>query len=461
MDGFMEYDAGLAGETRIVNETGLSGGTRTVNDSGLAGETSMANNNGLAGKSSMVNDNGLAGETSTVNDNELADGTCKANDSGLDKRLRAGNERNHKVRNTFCERIYLKEATVIVNVENINEVRAEDIIKAVTEQCGHGKILALRPRQGKEYELTMEMEEDCDKLIDGLTVKGVECEVKNLHNRDYVVSFMHLPAYLDDCKILEKLYGWGVEPLTKIKRRRYPGTDIEDGTRFLKVRLPKEVASLPYSTRLETVEGLQHFRVMHSHQVKTCRLCMSPDHLLKDCPNFKCYKCKEPGHFAKHCNAVRCTECQEYLYKCECWMEEEEGGGEQAGGQVHEGKNNADEETDGGQEDKELHQRETEETISNEEKGDNGKENEEMMEQDNPMMGMKISGVMEDQQSNMDQNKETDCEEETKINNIDRELRGHTRRRTVKVKPNLNCPRKKTKGNKFDVLRGLEEENDK
>jgi len=54
---------------------------------------------------------------------------------------------------------------VIVNIENVIEVRVENIIKAVSKQCGHGKILALRPRQGKEYELTMENKK-CEKLTD-------------------------------------------------------------------------------------------------------------------------------------------------------------------------------------------------------------------------------------------------------------------------------------------------------
>ncbi len=86
------------------------------------------------------------------------------------------------------------------------------------------------------------------------------------------------------------------------------------------------MASLPYSTKLETAEGPQDFRVKHSHQVKTCRLGMSPGHLLKDCPDFKYYKCEERGHFARDCNAVRCPGCHEVLYKCECWMEGEEVG---------------------------------------------------------------------------------------------------------------------------------------
>ncbi|XP_016110940.1 uncharacterized protein [Sinocyclocheilus grahami] len=290
----------------------------------------------------MVNDTGPAGETRMENDTGLGGETRSANDTLLGNRLRAGNGKNQGTREKFLQRKYLKEATVIVNVENVIEVRAEDIIKAVSKQCGHGQILALRPRQGTEYELTMEKEETCDKLTDGLIIKGVNCEVKNLQNRDYVVSFMHLPVYLDDNEILGKLEGWGVNPISKIKRRCYPGTDIEDGTRFLKVRFPKEVASLPYSTKLETAEGRQYFRVMHSHQVKTCRLCMSPDHVVKDCPEFKCFKCEERGNFAR--NTVTCPDCNLVLNKCECWMEgeeeeEEEEEEQQVGGRVHEGDN--------------------------------------------------------------------------------------------------------------------------
>ncbi|KAK3549652.1 hypothetical protein QTP86_005416 [Hemibagrus guttatus] len=247
MDGLMEKVTGLvrgtrtadntgtAGGTSMANDTGTAGGTRKANDTGTAGGTRKANDTGTAGGIRTANDTGTAGGTRMTNNARTVGGTRKASDTGLEKRIRA----------------------------------------------------ALRPRQGKEYELTMEKEETCDKLIDGLRINGVDCEVKNLQSRVYVVSFMHLPVYLDDREIFGKLEGWGVDPITKIRRRRYPGTDIEDGTRFLKVRFPKEVASLPYSTRLETAEGLQYFRVMHSHQVKTCRLCMNPDHLLKECPNFR------------------------------------------------------------------------------------------------------------------------------------------------------------------------------
>lgn len=186
------------------------------------------------------------------------------------------------------------------------------------------KILAVRPKTNKQYEVTFETEEDCDELLNGLQIKGKTCDVKKLQDREYVVSFMHLPVYLEDEAIIAKLEGWGVTPTTEIRRRFYPGTEIEDGTRFLKVKFPKEVASLPYSFKFETAEGLQYFRIIHSRQVKTCRLCISPEHILKDCPEFKCFKCNEQGHFARDCTAIECPECGKPLNKCECWTEGDE-----------------------------------------------------------------------------------------------------------------------------------------
>lgn len=289
--------------------------------------------------------------------------------------------------------------------------------------------------------------------MDGLKIKGVNCEVKNLKNRDYVVSFMHLPAYLEDKEILQKLERWGVDPMTKIKRRCYPGTDIEYGTRFLKVRFPNEVASLPYSTRIDTEEGPQYFRVMPSHQVKICRMCMSPDHLVKDCPNFMCYKCDERGHIARDCNAVRCPECQEVLNKCECWMEEEEGGRkEQVGGQVHEG-NNKEGQTDEVQEEGQQKEKETSIIEEEEREKENVNNNKQAKETDTQRTEMEISDsfnvflddVEDNGQGKMDGNKEMDSEEETKMDSMDRgrEERGQRRRRTVQVKPNLKNARKK------------------
>lgn len=234
----------------------------------------------------------------------MAGESRRRNDHGLDKQQRDGHGQGKETRKENMKRMYKKEVTITVDLRDEKEVRALDIIKAVTKKICEGKILVVRPKQMNGYEVTLEREEDTEVLMDGLDIKGMTFEVKSLHNGDYVVSFMHLPAYTEDEDILNKLEQWGVIPISIIKRRVYPGTNMEDGTRFVKARFPREVASLPYSTKMETAEGPQYFRVMHSHQVKTCRLCMSPDHVVKDCPDFRCFKCDEKGHFARNCNGV-------------------------------------------------------------------------------------------------------------------------------------------------------------
>ncbi len=65
----------------------------------------------------------------------------------------------------------------------------------------------------------------CESLK-GLTIKETVCEVRSLHARECVVSFMYLPAYTSDEEIISKLNAWGVSGASEIKRRYYPGTNI-------------------------------------------------------------------------------------------------------------------------------------------------------------------------------------------------------------------------------------------
>ena len=229
----------------------------------------------------------------------------------MDKGLREGLE-------------YLKEATVVMDTMNNKGIKADDIIKAVTMKIGKDKLLAVRPKNSLEYELTLTCADECDDLIDGVEIKGQLCVVRRLELKECVVSFIHLPAYVEDETIEDKLKLWGVTPITKIKRRLYPGTDIADGTRYVKIRFPKEVTSLPYSAKFETSDGERYFRVIHDGQIKLCRMCMQPGHIFKDCPDFKCFECAEQGHFARECKAEKCLDCNKVFMKCDCESESEE-----------------------------------------------------------------------------------------------------------------------------------------
>lgn len=175
----------------------------------------------------------------TGKDLEMAEGKGKDYDYGKGQRGRKQIEEN-RVEN---KRTYAKQATVMVDVGEARDGRAEDLIKVIAEKVGVEKILAMRPKQNRLFEVTLTNEESCDDLVDGLEIKGVKCEVRKLQEREYVVSFMHLPAYLEDSDIVDKLEGWGVTPTSRIRRRYYMGTEIEDGTRFVRVKFPNEVVT--------------------------------------------------------------------------------------------------------------------------------------------------------------------------------------------------------------------------
>ncbi|TKS65241.1 hypothetical protein D9C73_028576 [Collichthys lucidus] len=197
------------------------------------------------------------------------------------------------------ERLYGKDLTVEVEVEGSAEVSMMDILRGVAEQCG--VVTGCRVRREKTYEITMDEEAGKRKLLDGLRIKGALVQAREINNLDMVVSFINLPVYVEDAVILARLQEWGVRPLSAIKRRKWPGTDIADGTRFLKVRFNEQVRSLPYSTKLETLRGAEYFRVIHDRQVQVCRLCVRPGHILRECPDFKCFRCQKRGHFAREC----------------------------------------------------------------------------------------------------------------------------------------------------------------
>ncbi len=80
---------------------------------------------------------------------------------------------DHEGQKSFKKLVdYLKEATVVINLMGNKEVKAKDIIKVESETLGLGKLLAVRPKYGEEYELTVEDMELCEVLLDGMEIKG-------------------------------------------------------------------------------------------------------------------------------------------------------------------------------------------------------------------------------------------------------------------------------------------------
>lgn len=163
----------------------------------------------------------------------------------------------------------------------------------------------------KKWELTMSNLKGKRRLMDGLKIRDVKIIASEVARDQRIVSFLNLPLYISDEQIIEKLQIWGVEPVSPIKRRKWAGTEIFDGTRFLKVKFTDTVTSLPYSAKFATLEGVEYFRVLHDCQQRVCRLCLQTGHILRECPEFRCFKCDKQGHYARECkeSSGQCATC--------------------------------------------------------------------------------------------------------------------------------------------------------
>lgn len=219
----------------------------------------------------------------------------------------------------------ITDKTLNVNVELIGEdkVSMMELLNAVKETCG--RVIGCRIKGQKRYELTMNNRKGKERLLDGFKIRSTKIMAKEVARDELVVSFLNLPTYIQDEGILAKLAMWGVSATSPIKRRKWAGTDIVDGTRFCRVKFNETVQSLPYSTKFETLEGTEYFRVIHDNQVKVCRLCIQPGHILRDCPEFKCHKCNQIGHYARECQGKTeiCEGCTRRKERCTCEQEEE------------------------------------------------------------------------------------------------------------------------------------------
>jgi len=107
-----------------------------------------------------------------------------------------------------------------------------ELLKGIKENCG--VVVGCRYKTNIQYEITMEEERGKIKLIDGFQIKNTAVMARALANKEMVVSFLGLPLYITDKEIREKLRVWGVSATSPIKRRKWPGTNILEGTRFCK-----------------------------------------------------------------------------------------------------------------------------------------------------------------------------------------------------------------------------------
>lgn len=215
---------------------------------------------------------------------------------------------------------FTRDLTVLIDVGDNNAVKPEILIDSIEMHCGKDDVVAACvPKSGNMYEVTLKSENCMEYLREGVEVCGKQYECQELVSKFKIVSIMNLSCYVTDEEIQTRFSAIDVEIVSEIKRHCYRGTTIADGTRIMKVKLPANMVSLPYSMKFYSTEkDFAFYRVIHNDQKKVCSKCFSVDHTYKECPSYVCYHCDEQGHVKRNCPYPFCSSCNNIKSRCKC-----------------------------------------------------------------------------------------------------------------------------------------------
>lgn len=216
-------------------------------------------------------------------------------------------------------KVFKKECTLTIdNIPN-GQFSAGKVIEAAERICGMNTVMAVVPSDNRLfYEITTDSEENAMKLTNGIEIEDRKFNCALQFNKVKVVSFMHLPAYVDDADIIKTLTDRGCELKSDLFRHVHPRTQVADGTRYVHVKFPPGLGSLPWSMRFVTGAGTKYFRVKHNDQRSLCNKCGSPFHKYRQCPQLICEGCDKQGHKVRECTAPKCDRCHKLPHRCFC-----------------------------------------------------------------------------------------------------------------------------------------------
>ena len=188
----------------------------------------------------------------------------------------------------------------------------DDVLKSIIEDVGDNTIVGCVKTSGY-WTITMKNSADAELIQDtGLEIKGEQCEVWGVEKSILTVSLFGVPCYISDSELTNKLEEYGCVIKAKWTRKyyeNYPG--VENGTRFARVQLPNKAKSLPY---VIVVAG-EHLKLKHNRQSKVCNICLSDDHVMRQCPEYVCRECEGHGHPESRCPKVKCFRCLQFGHK--------------------------------------------------------------------------------------------------------------------------------------------------
>jgi hypothetical protein len=113
------------------------------------------------------------------------------------------------------------------------------------------------------------------------------------------------------------LRGSSIRVVSPVYRRVIPGTQVADGTRFMRCVFPPNVVALPWTMPFKVGKDTKYYKCVHSHSLNKDRHtvrydnsctykhigfsdtgCLSPEHIHKECPYLVCNGCGVQGHVA-------------------------------------------------------------------------------------------------------------------------------------------------------------------
>lgn len=184
--------------------------------------------------------------------------------------------------------------------------KSTDILKSLANDIGKKNILGCVKTQG-QWILTVKNKEDAELIQEtGLKIGNEVCDIMGVTKTIITVSVFGVPMYITDDEISGKLEEYGCRLRSPWVRKYYEDyPDIENGIRYVRLELPNSVKSLPYAI---TIEGT-HLRLKHNGQSRVCNLCLSDDHIMRECPQYTCRECGQQGHSRNRCPEILCYKC--------------------------------------------------------------------------------------------------------------------------------------------------------
>ncbi|CAC5397722.1 unnamed protein product [Mytilus coruscus] len=213
---------------------------------------------------------------------------------------------------------YSRDCTIRVIGISTEKVQAISVIRAIEHVTGLNSVLAVVKDDSSSYDVTLDSKSNAAKILSGVEILDKDYECSLMYSDTTVVSFMYIPAFIDDDDIIDMLRDRGIKIVSPVFRRVVPGTQVADGTRFVKCVFPPHVIALPWSMPFKVGKTTKYYKCVHNNQTKVCSECLSPEHVHKHCPYIICNGCGAEGHVARRCRSAKCEHCHELPLKCKC-----------------------------------------------------------------------------------------------------------------------------------------------